>query len=224
MLQIHKQAEPQEVINFKALPQDNWQPSYKGLTAEAKTTLRKALVTEQGGVCCYCNRHIGGPANAIEDGEFHIEHFRPQHAFTHLELDYQNLHASCFKNDSVKGRRHCGPAKDKWFDTALTLSPLNNNSGIIRYGQNGTIFSNSSPAAAETIKRLALDHAMLIAEREAEIAGKLDADFIQNATNDDLVKLYRAHQQMQNGRFQPFAMAVMQCIAALLPAPLRATL
>lgn len=224
MLQIHKQAEPDEVIVWKALENEDWQPSYANLAGAPRKALRKALVLEQGGVCCYCNRAIAGPLNTIEEGEFHIEHFRPQHAFTHLELDYQNLHASCFKNDAVKGRRHCGPAKDNWFDPALTLSPLNNNSGVIRYGLNGSVFSNSSPAAAETIKQLALDHAMLIAEREAEIAGKLDADFIQNATNDDLVKLYRAHQQMQNGRFQPFAMAVMQCIAALLPAPLRATL
>lgn len=224
MLQIHKQAEPDEIIAWKALENEDWQPSYENLMAPERPILRQALLAEQGHVCCYCNRRITESPADGQNAEFHIEHFRPQHSFAPLELDYQNLHASCFKNESVKGRRHCGPAKDNWFDPALTLSPLNNNSGVIRYGLNGSVFSNSSPAAAETIKRLALDHAMLNAEREAEIAGKLDADFIQNATIDDLVKLYRAHQQMQNGRFQPFAMAVMQCIAALLPAPLRTTL
>ena len=224
MLQIHKQAEPDEISAWKALENEDWQPSYGNLMAPERPILRRALLAEQGHVCCYCNRRIAeNPADG-QIAEFHIEHFRPQHAFEELELDYQNLHASCFKNDAVKGRRHCGPAKDNWFDAALTLSPLNDNSDLIRYGEDGSVISNNSPAAAETIKQLALDHPMLIAEREAEIAGKLDADFIRNATNDDLVKVYRAHQQMQNGRFQPFTLAVMQCIAALLPDPLKATL
>lgn len=224
MLQIHKQTEPDEIIAWKALANADWQPSYGNLMAPERPILRQALLAEQGHVCCYCNRRITeNPADG-QIAEFHIEHFRPQHAFEQLELDYQNLHASCFKNDSVKGRRHCGPAKDNWFDEALALSPLNDNSGVIRYGEDGSIFSNYSLAATETIERLVLNHAMLVAERQAEIAGKLDAEFIQTATNDDLVKLYRVHQQMQNGRSPPFAMAIMQRIASLLPSQIQATL
>ncbi|CAI3798178.1 retron system putative HNH endonuclease [Rheinheimera sp. MM224] len=219
MLKINKLAqEPPEVSAWKALVNDDWQPSYGNLMGQERRVLRQSLLTEQGHVCCYCNRRIMESPSVENIAEFHIEHFRPQHAFGHLELEYQNVHASCFKNDSPNGRRHCGPAKDDWFDEELTLSPLHDNSGSIRFLYDGSI-SGLDQAANETIKRLRLDHPMLEAEREAHIAGKLDTEFLLQATVEDLLHLYQAHQQMQNGKYQPFALAVMQRIKELLPAP-----
>lgn len=219
MLKINKFAqEPAEVTAWKALANDDWQPSYGNLMGQERRALRQALLAEQGHVCCYCNRRIVESPAAKNMAEFHIEHFRPQHAFEHLELEYQNLHASCFKNDNPNGRRHCGPAKGDWFDEELTLSPLLDNSALLRFGEDGSI-SAGNEAATETIKRLKLDHPMLVNERQAEIAGKLDAEFILTATDNDLIYLYQAHQRMQNGKNQPFALAVMQRIEELLPAP-----
>lgn len=224
MLKINKFAqEPAEVTDWKALANDDWQPSYSNLMGQERRALRQALLTEQGHVCCYCNRRIMESPSVDNIAEFHIEHFRPQHAFEHLELEYQNLHASCFKNENPNGRRHCGPAKGDWFDEQLTYSPLHDNSVSIRYGADGSISGNNQ-AADETIKRLKLDHPMLEAERQAEIAGKLGADFILTATHDDLIYLYQAHQQMQNGKCQPFALAVMQHIKDLLPVPIQQVL
>lgn len=223
MLKINKFAhEPAELSAWKALENEDWQPTYDGLGGEPNRLLRLALVSEQGGVCCYCNRLIAGPAGAFEQGTFHIEHFRPQHPFTALELDYQNLHASC--NDEGKKRRHCGAAKADWFDEELTLSPLTDDSQRFRYGEDGSIFGVNDPAVETTIKKLALDHPRLVEERQAQIAGKLDAGFIVAATDDELITMYRAHQQQVSGLHEPFAMAIMQRIADLLPVSVRETL
>ena len=222
MLKINKlPQEPAEVAAWKAQANENWQPSYGNLMGLERRAMRQALLSEQGYVCCYCNRRIMESPAAKDIAEFHIEHFRPQHAFEHLELEYQNLHASCFKNNNPKGRRHCGPAKDDWFDEELTLSPLQDHSDRFRYGENGELLKSADPAVTAMIKNLNLNDQMLVSEREAQIAGILSVDLIRQATQEELVYLYQAYQQLQSGCYKPFAAAVQQRIAELLAPNIR---
>lgn len=214
MLKINKfTQEPAEVTAWKALANDDWQPSYGNLMGLERRAMRQALLTEQGHVCCYCNRRIMESPSVDNIAEFHIEHFRPQHAFEHLELEYQNLHASCFKNDNPNGRRHCGPAKGDWFDEELTLSPLNDHRDRLRYGHNGEVLESTDSAVTAMVKKLNLNDKMLVSEREAQIAGILSADLMRQATQEELVYLYQAYQQLQEGCYKPFAAAVQQRIA-----------
>ncbi|GGW57108.1 retron system putative HNH endonuclease [Alishewanella tabrizica] len=217
MLQIHKQAEPEEVIAWKALENEDWQPSYANLAGAPRKALRKALVLEQGGVCCYCNRAIAGPLNAIEEGEFHIEHLQPQSIFPSLELSYQNLHASCFKSESVKGPKHCGPAKGNWFDGHLLLSPMQDLTERFKYLDDGTIeaMDNDEPARVMIVK-LKLDSEKLNEARFDELVGVMTPEFIKTATRAEFEKVYRACFTRTNGLYKPFAVAIAQNLKTFL--------
>ncbi len=55
-----------------------------------KNDLRKALLEDQGYVCCYCGFPVTNDGMSCA-----IEHFRPKKEYKKLVFDYQNLFASC---------------------------------------------------------------------------------------------------------------------------------
>ena len=117
MKYIVKQREPQAFTDWKASSNEDWQPTYDNLAGEPKRALKKTLMTEQGYICCYCERRLS-------DKDSHIEHFRPQSDPSVDPLDYANMLCSC-QNQIKKGEpRHCGNLKDNWFDQNLLVSPL----------------------------------------------------------------------------------------------------
>jgi uncharacterized protein (TIGR02646 family) len=213
MKQIIKNHEPQEIIDWKALADANWQPTYRDAP---KGIIRQSLLEEQGYICCYCNKDIS-------DEDFHIEHFRPQDPFDYLELEYINMHASCMKNKVKGSPSHCGDAKKNWFDNRLTLSPLDNNEISFRYLDDGTVEAGV-PDASEMITKLNLNEETLRSKREAEITGILDEEFIETATNDQLLNLFAKISRKNNGKYQEFTIAIQQQIKQLLPANVAANL
>ena len=216
MKQIVKSNEPQEVIDWKALANVNWQPNFDELSGLEKRAMRQELLEEQGYICCYCNKDIS-------DDDFHIEHFRPQETFERLELEYSNLHASCIKNQPKGSPSHCGDAKSNWFDDKLTLSPLDDHEISFRYLDDG-IVEAGVPDASEMIIKLNLNEETLRAKREAEIIGMLDDKFIDTATNDQLLNLFAKISRKNNGKYQEFTIAIQQQIKQLLPANLTVNL
>jgi hypothetical protein len=58
MKHIVKQHEPKAFANWKALANDDWQPTYGDLSGEAKKAVKSALMAEQGYICCYCERRL----------------------------------------------------------------------------------------------------------------------------------------------------------------------
>lgn len=216
MKQITKRNEPQEMLDWKALENDDWKPSFDNLQGNEKRAVRNSLLAEQGYICCYCNKDIG-------DDDFHIEHFRPQETFEALELDYNNLHASCLKNQEARGPFHCGMAKGNWFDNVFTFSPLANHESSFSFLYNG-LLEAKAPIAEHMVERLNLNDASLAAKREAVIAGILDANFIETATEEQLISLFRKSGRLVNDRYQPFVLAVQQQIKQLIPTRLHATL
>ncbi|MGY8896463.1 MAG: retron system putative HNH endonuclease [Paraglaciecola sp.] len=209
MKQINKRNEPQELLDWKALENDDWKPSFDNLQGNEKRAVRNSLLAEQGYICCYCNKDIS-------DDNFHIEHFRPQHPFEDLELNYDNLHASCLKNQKAGSPLHCGMAKGNWFDNLLTLSPLVNNESSFDFLYNGLVEA-TAPIAEQMVERLNLNDASLTAKRKAEIAGILDAHFIETASEEQLVDLFRKIGRLVNDRYQPFVLAIQHQIKQLLP-------
>ena len=216
MKQITKQAEPQEVIDWKSDANEHWQPSYRELFGLEKRALRKSLLEEQGYICCYCNRDIS-------DDDFHIEHFRPQETYKSLELEYVNLHASCIKNKAPNAPSHCGDAKANWFDDALALSPLDNHEASFSYKWNGEIQA-AIANANHMIMQLNLNDESLIAKRKAEIFGMLDPETIEHATDLELVTLYHRISSKIGKKYQPFTIALQQQIKQLLPPKVIASL
>ena len=168
---IHKGAEPELLREFKAMsnPPD-WEPTYEALPKFRKDAIKQALIKEQRGLCCYCER-------ILDEKDSHIEHFRPQHAYAEYALDYNNMHCSCMAEQKKGEPLHCGMAKNDWYDDVLLISPLNPDceSHFVYHGD-GNIFpaSPEDNAAVETIRHLRLDDSELTAERKVVIDTFLD--------------------------------------------------
>lgn len=85
-----------------------------------KAALRQALVTEQRGLCCYCQSRI----RATHDG-MKIEHWQCQASHPERQLDFGNLHGACLGG-------HGRPEREQHCDT--------------RKGNDGLCFSVCDPA------------------------------------------------------------------------------
>lgn len=104
-----------------------------------KDELRRALIAEQRGLCCYCMGRIKAGREFMK-----IEHWRCQSRYTDLELDYRNLLASCHGRMSGPGGgpphlQHCDTKKA---DRDLEWNPADPDHRIetrIRYELDGAI-------------------------------------------------------------------------------------
>jgi uncharacterized protein (TIGR02646 family) len=197
MKYIVKQAEPNALTEWKALANENWLRTYDTLSGSVKKAVKDALIAEQGGICCYCEREL-------HDEDSHLEHFQPQHDPNVDPLDFSNLLCSC-QNRLNKGEpRHCGNLKGDWFDPLLLISPLQADcaSHFVYYGD-GRIQANAETnlAAQTTISKLGLDIAKLNSLRKQAIEPFLDP-VLSAEEFQEFVKLY-LHKD-NRGRFQPF--------------------
>ena len=181
MKYIEKQVEPPLFTDWKALANDNWQPTYDDLSGNEKKAVKQALMAEQGYICCYCERQL-------IDNDSHIEHFKPQSDPSVDPLDYSNLLCSC-QDQLKKGvPRHCGNLKEDWFDDELLISPLEPTcKNRFSYTGLGDIepVSTDDKAAIETIKRLGLDIPKL-----NDMRAKAIEPFLDESLNDEELKRF----------------------------------
>jgi uncharacterized protein (TIGR02646 family) len=170
MKHIIKGKEPQDFSAWKALANDDWQPTYDGLQGDANTAVINALMEEQGYICCYCERRL-------EKDYSHIEHFKPRSDPAVDPLDYSNMLRSCQDRLKKRDLRHCGNLKGNWFDNKLLVSPLDPScEGRFSYTADGIIrpADESDDAAKTTIEKLGLDILKLNDLRKKAIEPFLD--------------------------------------------------
>ncbi len=197
MKHIIKGDEPQEFQTWKALANEDWQPAYQDLHGVEKEAVKNSLMTEQGYLCCYCNRRL-------LENDSHIEHLRPQSDPTVDPLDYDNMACSC-QDQVKKGEpRHCGNLKKDWFDDHLFISPLDANcESQFAFTHDGRIqaLPENNNAAEQTIGKLGLDIPKLNALRRKAIEPFLDENL--DATDvDDFVSGYL--KKNAQGKFGEF--------------------
>lgn len=172
MKYLNKGKEPEAFTRWKEQAGPEWQPSYDDLRGEPKKAVVRALLEEQGELCCYCERRL-------MPGDFHIEHFRPQSAPGVDPLDFSNMLCSC-QNQLKKGEpRHCGNFKGDWFDAQLLISPFAPDcENRFAFLGDGSIKPSSSDdlTAVATIARLGLDIPKLKALRVHAIEPFLDPE------------------------------------------------
>jgi len=180
MKHIVKQGEPQIFTDWKALTNDDWQPTYDDLAGDPKRAVKKALMDEQGYICCYCERRL-------TDDDSHVEHFKPQSEEGVDPLDYANMLCSC-QNQIRKGEpRHCGNLKDNWFDQNLLVSPLDPacESGFSFTGDGGIHpVTEDDTAAEKTIEKLGLGIPKLNDLRSKAIEPFLDESLSEQDLQD----------------------------------------
>ncbi len=210
---VRKQPEPEWFSLWKNGDSPDWSPSYAALEGRTRRQLLDALLQEQGSVCCYCGRGI----NADDS---HIEHFRPQHAYRNLDVDYSNLHASCIKHTVRKLPLHCGHAKGERFDEGLTISPLDQAcEARFSYTLNGKIFPENPDdiQARYMIELLQLENAVLRNRREDVLRRVFDSAFLQTATVNELRTLALVYCESDaNGQLQGFGHVVARFAEKLI--------
>lgn len=201
MKHILKQTEPQAFTDWKALANQDWQPTYDDLRGREKKAVTAALIREQGGICCYCERRLS-------DGDCHIEHFRPQSDLAVDPLDFSNMLCSC--QDRLKKRepRHCGNLKGDWFDANLLVSPLDPGcEARFAFTHNGAIHvsKDDDQGAKQTITRLGLNLPRLRAMR----AGAIDPFLDESLSAEEFTDFVSAYlRQDASGQFCEFWTAI----------------
>jgi uncharacterized protein (TIGR02646 family) len=112
MRQIIKRQEPDSLVNHRASANSSYD-NYAG-----KDDLRKSLVEEQYGLCCYCMSRI-----RPDENEMKIEHWRSRSNHPELALHYSNLLGACTGNKgSIPKFQHCDTIKG---DRDLVYNPAN---------------------------------------------------------------------------------------------------
>jgi len=213
MRKIQKAVEPKSVTQWKAQANEDWQPSYATLQNPQKRELHLSLLDEQGYLCCYCGRRIGP-----EDS--HVEHFRPQELFEALELDYQNLHASCIRQTNPGSPLHCGHHKGNWFDERLYISPLEEEcEERFSYLLTGEIKSadGTDSAAVKMIEVLALDIPYLNNRREEVLIRTFNSEFLEAVSEDEILRLMTTLRALPPSQQNPFDHVLARFAQQLLP-------
>lgn len=220
MKYIQKGQEPEELIQWKTTKPKKYQSNdWKKLNPLPKKALHKALLKEQGDICCYCEQRI-------DKENSHIEHFIPkkgQHAKSNLTFEYTNLLCSCngnAENTENQGLTHCGNRKDDWFDVSLMVSPLKKDcADFFRYTSAGQIRPTEQlekqQAAEETINRCHLNHPILKKMRQ-EVLRRITLQSLTDnvtqieQTQEDISQLIQSYSQQDiKGQYTPFSTAII---------------
>jgi uncharacterized protein (TIGR02646 family) len=199
MKRVIKGTEPASFIQWKALESDEWKPSYSILRNPEKRVLHESLLREQGFVCCYCGNKI-----ALDTS--HIEHFRPQNPFAHLDLEFTNLHASCQGETEEPKPAHCGHNKGNRFSEHSHISPLEEDcERQFRYTLIGEIESACADTSAKNmIDLLALDISFLNNRRKEKLGGIFDDDFLADFSVEELEAIIQRYRHPRNGQYDAF--------------------
>lgn len=203
MKRIIKEAEPAELLAWKNSDSEylKGRPKWKRIPSNVKAIVRDNLKSEQGYLCCYCERHM-------QDNDYHIEHFAPKGIppYDQRLADYDNLLCSC-QFELEKGEpNHCGNSKASWYDPDLLVSPLDPScEARFRYTYDGQIKPaiDTDIAAETTIIKLQLHIDKLNALRQAAIIPFLDEDLTPEDISD-FAEGYLVDKGLNGGRFNEF--------------------
>lgn len=214
MKRISKTAEPHSLTQYRANP-----PAYYGdMPIKVKDDLRLAILTEQGYICCYCNKRI--PEKIEKNGhigyEMKVEHFQCQDHFPHLQLTYSNLLGTCTGNQGKpKKLETCDTRKGNSILTInlFTLSP--NCELLFKYNSEGEISSanNDEMINNQINDILNLNMQTLKDGRRQvylEVQKKIEAESRQIRNKKLKLKYFESELDKWlakiNGKFEPFCM------------------
>lgn len=184
---------------------------YNDIPQSVKEEVRQSLVSEQGGLCCYCGKRI------LPDYHSIIEHLYPKglKQYSHLQLEYTNLLCSCDGGESDrKGKSKAEKRKfpsfcdDKKNNRVLSLTPLDPDCETqFSYDEEGHIYGETD-AAREAIEILGLDCSPLVNLRKAAIDPYLSLELDEEGWNAEIADLSQRH----SGNFRSFCFAVIYYI------------
>jgi len=182
MLNIIRLQEPSTLIAYRQQPD----AKYDGpLFTQVKADIRTQLLVSQGYLCAYCMNRITNDQLKTK-----VEHWRSQHKFPLLQLNYTNMLVVCSGN--TLGQLHCDSSKG---DEKLTINPADLTQrieSVIKYTGSGEIYvDNNSDLTHDIDVTLNLNYDRLKKNREAIMEAVMsELDRIKgSATRNDLNEL-----------------------------------
>jgi uncharacterized protein (TIGR02646 family) len=161
MRTIVKLTEPASLAEFRATPGADYD-GYRD-----KETLRRRLVNEQRGLCCYCLQRIHAEHDAMK-----IEHWHSQTRHGTEQLNYSNLLGACKGNEGGPRRdQHCDTCKG---DRDLSRNPANQVHRVgelTRFLGDGRVSSDDPVFAGEIDAVLNLNLPFLVSNRREILEG-----------------------------------------------------
>jgi uncharacterized protein (TIGR02646 family) len=135
MRQIIKGKEPKALLQYRKTAG----ATYNGFqSVERMRALRRSLVSEQCGICCYCMQRIRPTEDAMK-----IEHWHSQKKYPPEQLDYRNILAACMGNQGQpEGEQHCDTLKGNKTFSRNPANPVHRIEDFIKYLGDGTIESS----------------------------------------------------------------------------------
>ncbi len=206
MRRIEKRTEPRELSEWRARHSSDPNFGYSLLSGKAAHEVAKdSLIEEQGWLCAYTGQ-------SIRRETAHIEHLKPQaHCNPAERIDYRNM-VACFPGPNAASPGYGAIEKGDWpapEAAHLFVSPLRPGcEQRFRFDSLGRIrpASNDDAAAAETIRRLGLDHRSLIQNRAA------DFEFI-DSLGPKQFRSRLAQLESEAGHLTQFCFALKQVLA-----------
>lgn len=157
MRTIQKGNEPRSLTQHRLTPHADYD-NYND-----KDTLRRFLVVEQRGLCCYCQSRIRPDAASMK-----IEHWQCRERYPARQLDYNNLLGACLGGEGrPKREQHCDTKKgneDLCFNPADPDHPIENR---IKFLGNGEITSDDQELNTAINNILNLNLSSLVSNRKA---------------------------------------------------------
>ena len=217
MKRIIKTTEPYSLVEHRA----NQPAFYENIPLATKDDLREALLTEQGYICCYCNKRI--PEKIEKDGIIgylmKVEHFKCQDDFPLLQLSYSNLFGACCGNEGKPKRlQTCDTRKGNLPLTFNLLSATPNCELILKYTSEGEISSatNDEDIDKQLNEVLNLNMQTLKDGRRQvylEVQRKVESESRHIGNKRLKVKYFELERDRwltkNEGRFRPFCMVAV---------------
>ena len=204
MRTIVKGREPASLTQHRlTLPSNNYKPDYDNYSD--KDALRKALVKEQRGLCCYCMKEISSDREKMK-----IEHWQCQSRYPTKQLDYRNLLAACPGGEGQPPHlQHCDTKKT---NDDLKWNPADSTHRIetrLRYEADGSIRSDDPTFDTQLCQVLNLNLAELKNNRKGVLDAVLEWWRHERAKVQDRVprsRLVRERNRRipQTGELQPY--------------------
>lgn len=137
---------------------------------ENKDGLRRALVTEQRALCCYCMGRIHPSIGSMK-----IEHWQCQANYPAKQLRYKNLLGACMGNEGQpRKHQHCDTRKG---NLDLRLNPAEPGHQVeahVRYRRDGSIVGSDPEFDCQLNDVLNLNLPWLKQHRKGVLDGLLD--------------------------------------------------
>ena len=172
-----------------------------------KDDVRKSLVNEQRGICCYCMQRIYPNLENMK-----IEHNQSQspNKFPQKQLDYGNLLGACLGGTGKPKRdQHCDTRKGDDNISFNPADPADDVELLFKFPGSGRIEANDPKLQSEIDNILNLNHSRLVKNRKAVIDSFTQLLQNKKARNVDFSKYLATWEGRDGGQLEPFCQVIV---------------